>query len=65
MGNLIFATASAPTPAPIADVMSGITTVIQNLVGGGNVAFADSWVGSFLSSLVSSNGLLFIKLFST
>lgn len=56
------------TPATIQQILAAISDIIAYLVGGtvgsGNdavsITFANSWVGSFLSTLTSSNGLLFI-----
>lgn len=58
-----FLTASA-VGATMADVLEAIHLIIVHLVGGTagstTIAFSNSWVGSFLSVIVSDNGLFFI-----
>ena len=50
--------------ASMSDVLDAVGDIIKHLVGGGSgegaIAFADSWVGQFLSVITSSNGLFFI-----
>ena len=54
--------------ATLDEVMSAIGTIIAHLVGGTagsgsaatTISFADSWVGSFLGTITSSNGLFFL-----
>lgn len=59
----VFLTASA-VGATMADVLEAIHTIIVHLVGGTagttTIEFRNSWVGTFLSTIVSDNGLFFI-----
>lgn len=59
----IFLTQTA-VGATMAQVLEAIHLIIVHLVGGTagttTVEFANSWVGSFLSVIVSENGLFFI-----
>lgn len=55
----------------LADILSAISIIIAHLVGGSytaagastatTITFAESWVGSFLSTLTTANGLLLIS----
>lgn len=54
--------------ATLEEVMTAISTIIAHLVGGSvgtgsgttTISFAESWVGSFLGTITSSNGLFFL-----
>lgn len=49
----------------LSDILTAIGEIIKHLVGGGTgegaITFANSWVGSFLATLTTSNGLLLIS----
>lgn len=53
----------------LSDILSAIQLIIAHLVGGSagsgadavTITFAQSWVGSFLSTLTTANGLLLIS----
>ena len=56
---------STPVGATMSDVLTAIHDIIAHLVGGtpsggSAITFANSWVGQFLSTIVSDNGLFFI-----
>lgn len=59
----VFLTSTA-VGATMADVLEAIHLIIVHLVGGTagstTISFANSWVGTFLSTIVSDNGLFFI-----
>lgn len=59
----VFLTSNA-VGATMSDILTAIHTIIAHLVGGTaggeTISFANSWVGSFLSTIVSDNGLFFI-----
>lgn len=53
----------------LSDILSAIQLIIAHLVGGSvgsgadavTITFAQSWVGSFLATLTTANGLLLIS----
>lgn len=53
----------------LSDILAAIQLIIAHLVGGSvgtggdavTITFAQSWVGSFLSTLTTANGLLLIS----